>query len=69
MPSESLGDQCRVHLELRKFTGFKDLPSGPGSILCAWATNSILLPHQFLSGGVTGLVLIIHYLMPQFSLA
>jgi uncharacterized membrane-anchored protein YitT (DUF2179 family) len=38
-----------------------------GSILCAWAINTILVPHQFLSGGVAGIALIIHYLWPQTS--
>lgn len=35
-----------------------------GSALCALAINGILIPRQFLSGGFTGLVLIIHYLLP-----
>jgi uncharacterized membrane-anchored protein YitT (DUF2179 family) len=35
-----------------------------GSSLCALALNGILIPRQFLSGGLTGLVLIIHYLLP-----
>jgi uncharacterized membrane-anchored protein YitT (DUF2179 family) len=40
-----------------------------GSSLCAIAINGILIPHKFLSGGVTGLVLIIHYLVPSLSVA
>lgn len=38
-----------------------------GSILCAWTINTILVPHQFLSGGLAGIALIIHYLWPQTS--
>ncbi len=38
-----------------------------GSILCAWTINTILVPHQFLSGGLAGVALIIHYLWPQTS--
>ncbi len=39
-----------------------------GSALCAVALNGILIPRQFLSGGFTGLALIIHYLSPAFPL-
>jgi uncharacterized membrane-anchored protein YitT (DUF2179 family) len=39
-----------------------------GSALCAVALNGILIPRQFLSGGFTGLSLIIHYLFPSFPL-
>jgi uncharacterized membrane-anchored protein YitT (DUF2179 family) len=39
-----------------------------GSALCAVALNGILIPRQFLSGGFTGLALIIHYLFPAFPL-
>ena len=35
-----------------------------GSILCAVALNGILIPNQFLSGGVSGLSLFIYYLFP-----
>jgi len=35
-----------------------------GSILCAVAINGILVPSQFLSGGVSGLSLFIYYLIP-----
>ncbi len=38
-----------------------------GSILCAWSINTILVPHQFLSGGLAGVALIMHYLWPQAS--
>ncbi|MFW6239458.1 MAG: YitT family protein [Thermodesulfobacteriota bacterium] len=36
-----------------------------GSVICAWAINGILLPHEFLSGGVTGAALILHYRFPD----
>jgi uncharacterized membrane-anchored protein YitT (DUF2179 family) len=36
-----------------------------GSVICAIAVNGILIPHQFMSGGVTGLALVIHYLFPS----
>ncbi|MGD2125526.1 MAG: YitT family protein [Desulfobacteraceae bacterium] len=39
-----------------------------GSALCTVGINGILIPRQFLSGGVTGLALIIHYLYPVFGL-
>jgi uncharacterized membrane-anchored protein YitT (DUF2179 family) len=35
-----------------------------GSALCAVAINGILIPRQFLSGGFTGLSLVIYYLLP-----
>jgi uncharacterized membrane-anchored protein YitT (DUF2179 family) len=34
-----------------------------GSILCAVAINGILIPKQFLAGGITGLALLLHYLL------
>jgi uncharacterized membrane-anchored protein YitT (DUF2179 family) len=40
-----------------------------GSLLCAVAINGILIPHRFVSGGVTGVALIIHYLWPSLSVA
>jgi uncharacterized membrane-anchored protein YitT (DUF2179 family) len=33
-----------------------------GSVLCALAIKGILIPRQFLAGGVTGVALLIHYL-------
>ena len=33
-----------------------------GSIICAVAVNSILVPKKFLAGGFTGLAMLIHYL-------
>ncbi len=38
-----------------------------GSLLCTVAINGILIPHQFISGGFTGLAIFIHYLMPFVS--
>ena len=38
-----------------------------GSILCAVGINGILEPQKFLSGGVIGICLIIHYLIPAIS--
>jgi uncharacterized membrane-anchored protein YitT (DUF2179 family) len=35
-----------------------------GSVICAVAVNSILIPKQFLAGGITGLAMLIHYLLP-----
>ena len=35
-----------------------------GSLLCAGAINGILIPNQFLAGGISGLSLLIHYLFP-----
>lgn len=35
-----------------------------GSVICAVAVNSILVPKQFLAGGFTGLAMLIHYAMP-----
>lgn len=40
-----------------------------GSVICAWAINGLLIPHQFLSGGVTGVALILHYRFPDISLS
>jgi uncharacterized membrane-anchored protein YitT (DUF2179 family) len=39
-----------------------------GSVLCAVGINGILVPRQFLSGGFTGLALIIHYVSPALPL-
>jgi uncharacterized membrane-anchored protein YitT (DUF2179 family) len=35
-----------------------------GSLLCAAAINGILIPRQFLAGGVGGLAVFIHYVFP-----
>ncbi|MCI5133009.1 MAG: hypothetical protein D3904_16215, partial [Candidatus Electrothrix sp. EH2] len=35
-----------------------------GSILCAFGINSLLIPHNFVTGGVTGITLIICKIFP-----
>jgi uncharacterized membrane-anchored protein YitT (DUF2179 family) len=42
---------------------------GAGSVLIGVGINGILIPHRFVSGGVTGLSLLLHYLVPSFSVA
>ena len=42
---------------------------GLGNTLIAIAVNGIVIPHQFLSGGVTGTALLIHYLFPFLPVA
>jgi len=39
-----------------------------GSLLCAVAIKGIIIPKQFLAGGVTGLSLLIHYVLPGLPL-
>jgi uncharacterized membrane-anchored protein YitT (DUF2179 family) len=36
-----------------------------GAVICAVAIKGILIPKQFLAGGVTGLSLLIHYVVPM----
>ena len=38
-----------------------------GSLLCAVAINGILVPKQFLAGGITGLCLLLHFFIPGLS--
>ena len=40
-----------------------------GSVVTAVGVNGLLIPHRFVSGGVTGLALLLHYLVPAFSVA
>jgi uncharacterized membrane-anchored protein YitT (DUF2179 family) len=40
-----------------------------GSILCAIAINGILIPQQFVSGGVTGLALVVRAYLPSVNFA
>jgi uncharacterized membrane-anchored protein YitT (DUF2179 family) len=40
-----------------------------GSVICAVAINGILIPKGFVSGGVTGLALVVHYLIPQLAVS
>jgi len=39
-----------------------------GSVLCAFAVKGILVPKQFLAGGVTGLALLAHYVLPSLPI-
>jgi uncharacterized membrane-anchored protein YitT (DUF2179 family) len=39
-----------------------------GSLLCALAVKGILVPKQFLAGGVTGLALLSHYALPSLPI-
>lgn len=39
-----------------------------GSILCAIAINGILIPQNFVSGGITGISLILYKFLPQINL-
>jgi len=39
-----------------------------GSVICAVAIKGILIPKQFLAGGVTGLALLGHYIFPSLPL-
>lgn len=39
-----------------------------GSTLCATATNGILIPNNFVTGGFTGIAMIIHKMMPAIDL-
>ena len=36
-----------------------------GSVLCAAAIRGVLIPKEFLAGGITGLALLVHYLVPS----
>jgi uncharacterized membrane-anchored protein YitT (DUF2179 family) len=40
-----------------------------GSCICALAVNGILIPRGFVSGGVTGLSLVFHYVMPYLPVS
>ncbi|MFZ0134565.1 MAG: YitT family protein [Desulfobacterales bacterium] len=37
---------------------------GLGSLMCAVAIKGILIPNQFISGGITGLALLVYYVFP-----
>jgi uncharacterized membrane-anchored protein YitT (DUF2179 family) len=39
-----------------------------GSVLCAFAVKGILVPKQFLAGGVTGLAILVHYVLPSLPI-
>lgn len=40
-----------------------------GSLLVAVAVNGILIPHRYLSGGFTGLSILLHYVFPMASVS
>jgi uncharacterized membrane-anchored protein YitT (DUF2179 family) len=40
-----------------------------GSGICALAVNGILIPRGFVSGGMTGVALVFHYIMPYLSVS
>jgi uncharacterized membrane-anchored protein YitT (DUF2179 family) len=40
-----------------------------GSCVCAVALNGILIPKGFVSGGVAGLALVVHHIIPQLSVS
>jgi len=40
-----------------------------GSVLCSVGVNGILIPGKFLSGGFTGVAIVIHYLIPASQIA
>ena len=40
-----------------------------GSCICAVALNGILIPHGFVSGGVAGLALIVHHVLPDLPVS
>ncbi len=48
---------------------FQTLLLTSGSALCALAVNGILIPHNFLSSGLTGVALVIYYKAPVLSVA
>lgn len=65
MPVQSRWGGWPILKEIGRNLGLMSL----GSVLCAVAINGILIPHRFVSGGVTGLALIIYYLAPVFPVA
>ena len=40
-----------------------------GSVICTVALNSILVPHKFVSGGIIGIAILIHYFLPEVPLS
>lgn len=40
-----------------------------GSIICAVSLNGILVPHQFVSGGIIGISIVLHYVFPAISVS
>lgn len=56
-------------LPVLKEVGWNLLLLAAGSVVSAVALNGILIPHRFVSGGVMGLSLVVHYLAPAISVA
>ncbi len=54
--SDTLGSPAQFAMSLAYLT--------TGSVLCSLSVNGVALPHQFLSGGLTGLALVLHYIWP-----
>jgi len=61
-------DQQRLILSPKNFL-WNLLLITTGSMLCALAINGIMIPHHFVTGGITGLALIIHKNLPGVSVA
>lgn len=40
---------------------------GGGAVLCAIAVNGILIPHKFVMGGITGLAVLLHTVVPWLN--
>ena len=55
------GDLKRIGINLFLITA--------GCALCAVAVNGILVPHNFVSGGLVGVALLLHYSWPDLSIA
>ena len=52
-----------------KTAGWNLVLLSAGSVVTAVGINGLLIPHRFVSGGVTGLALLLHYLVPALSVA
>ena len=63
--------QLNLHkaAQLVKTTGWNIVLMIAGSMLCSLSINGILIPHGFVSGGVVGVSIVIHYLLPFLSVA
>ena len=62
----------KTHEKVMKFSGQVLWNVGLitlGSVCCAIAINGILVPQRFVSGGLTGLALVIHYLFPVLDVS
>jgi uncharacterized membrane-anchored protein YitT (DUF2179 family) len=64
-------EQLNLHkgVQLVKTAGWNILLMIAGSMLCGLSINGILIPRGFVSGGVVGLSIVIHYLSPFLSVA